>query len=625
MPHSNPGPDPDVIDQVLPHHQAPERLEHRAREAHEELLEWRRRLAESERRYRDIFERGLGYICTHDLDGVLQSINPAAATALGVPASKVVGRALRDFMPERERVHFDAYMQRIREHGTDHGLLPLLNRDGETRLWRYHNRLLDRGEDGAVVLGTAHDVTEHYRMKQQLRSKTAELETINDAAPLGLLRADADGRCTYVNKTWEQLTGFSQAQALGDGWMQALHPDDRAQVIQDWTSLRTAGKRSIGRQRLVHPDGRTLWCKIHAAPMLVHGKVTGYVATLQDITREHESESARRRGDRRLATLADALPLLLMFLDRDLRVEFINSGWSRELSRPADEIMGQPVLELLREPAAGHFAEGTRIALAGTEHAIDFDDPDETVIRTWNAIFIPQRDQAGEVDGVHVMLRDVTLEKAHRQELVRRAEQDSLTGTLNRAGLQMHGNHAWKEAARQGRSLGVFFFDLDGFKEINDSLGHAAGDGLLQEVSARVRDCVRADDIVARLGGDEFAVIARHVSGGDAAQRLAQKLVAAVQASSQQVGGEPQTQTLNASCSMGYCIADANEITLQTALMRADEALYTAKRAGKGRAVQWRPEQARPRPVQGLWTSSSSTSNTSEALAGITSPAPRRP
>lgn len=559
-----------------------------ARPAHDEELRLsRRRLAESERRYRDIFEHGLGFICTHDLDGILQSINPAAAAALGIAPAVVPGRSLRSFMPERDRVHFNAYMQRIQEDGEAHGLMPVMTAGGEIRLWRYHNRLLDRGADGAVVLGIAHDVTDHRRMEQQLRDKTAELEAVNDAAPLGLLRTDARGRCTYVNRTWEQLAGITQEQALGDGWRQALHPDDRTEMMAGWARLGTPGNRSIGRMRFVHPDGRTVWCRVHASPIMIEGTVAGYVTTLQDITREHEAESARRRGDRRLATLADALPLLLMFLDRDLRVEFINSGWTRELRRPAAEILGKPVLELLHGPAARCFAEGLEIALGGLEHSEDFDDPNETMIRTWNAVFIPQHDPAGgQVDGIHVMLRDVSLEKAHRQELVRRAEQDPLTSVLNRAGFQVHAQHAWTEAARQGRTLGVFFFDLDGFKEINDALGHAAGDGLLQEISARVRDGVRADDIVARLGGDEFVVVARHVAGGTAAQRLAEKLVAAVQASSQ-IACATTADALHASCSMGYCVADAADIPLSEALRRADQALYAAKRAGKGRAVRW--------------------------------------
>src|SRR5690606_37021121 len=309
------------------------------------------------------------------------------------------------------------------------------------------------------------------------------------------------------------------------------------------------------------------------------------MAIVRDISREREAESARRRGDQRLATLADALPLLLMFVDRELRVEFINSGWTRELRRPAGEILGQPVVGLIREPAASHFASGLETALGGVAHNVEFEDPNEDGVRTWAATFIPQRGHTGDIEGIHVMLRDISLEKAHRQELVRRAQQDPLTGCLNRAGFQLHGGHAWAEAASVGQPVAVYFFDLDGFKEINDTLGHATGDAMLQSAAARVAACMRPDDLLARLGGDEFAVLARNVTDDAGARCLAGKLIEAVGGSGP---GTPET-----SCSVGYCIADPAGVTLSKALRRADEALYAAKRAGKGRAVKWQP-----RPVQ---------------------------
>ena len=578
---------PAVIDRALRLAQARQQLENRERQAREQLLQSRRQLAESERRYRDIFNHSMGLICTHSLGGVLQSVNPAAAAAFNTSPEAMVGRRLHGFVPAAAHDQVDAYLSRIHTRGADQGLVPVLIGD-ELRIWRYHNRLIDRdGEQ--VVLGLAHDVTDRQRIERELRAKTAELEAVNDAAPLGLMRTDARGRCTYANRTLQQLAGLSFDQILGDGWLQAVHPDDRERVATQWERTWRAGEKFSDRHRFMHIDGRTIWCSVHASPMIIGGRISGYFATIQDITREQVAESARRRGDRRLATLADALPLLLMFVDRDTRVEFINSGWAEELRRPVEQIMGQPLLDLLSPETGTYFAQGMESARAGIEHSVDFDDPGDTIIRTWNAVFIPQRDQDGYVDGVHGMLRDVTLEKAHRQELVRRAEQDPLTGTLNRAGFDAHAGHVWKEAARQGRPLGVFFFDLDGLKEINDSLGHASGDGLLQEVAARVRESVRTDDIIGRLGGDEFALIARHVSSTEAAEAVAAKLIEAVAASTRQRVAGTGAQILHASCSLGYCIADAADVSLAQALQRADQAQYAAKRAGKGRAVQWQP------------------------------------
>lgn len=544
-------------------------------------------LAESERRYRDVFEHSLGLICTHDLNGTLQSINQAAAKSLGHAPSALIGRDMRAMMPATHRADFDRYLARIRANGQDHGVLPIELDDGSLRLWRYHNRLLQRPGQGPVVLGVAHDVTERRRMEQQLVAKTAELQAVNDAAPLGLFRTDAQGRCTYVNRAYERLSGIRRDQAMGQGWIHALHPDDRSRVPEEWMRSLARGEQPFsGEQRFRHADGRVVWCKTHAAPLYIDGVMTGYFGTVQDVTGEREAESARRRGDRRLATIADALPLLLMFVDRHRRVEFINSGWTRELRRSRTQILGQPVLDLVSEPAATHFAAGLDAALSGTGHDVDFDDPGDAVIRTWNAVFIPQEDAAGNVDGVHVMLRDITLDKAHRQELQRRAEHDALTGLLNRAGFDTQAQFVWEEAARQAQPLCVFFFDLDEFKAVNDSLGHAAGDALLRDIARRVRDNLRIHDIIGRLGGDEFAVVATRIADAETARQVARKLIDAVAQSSAPDPDAPNAPRM-VSCSLGFHIADPASTSLAQALERADHALYEAKRSGKGRAAGW--------------------------------------
>src|SRR5690606_31290990 len=319
-------------------------------------------------------------------------------------------------------------------------------------------------------------------LESRLRQAAAELHVLFDRNPLpvfvfeerslGIRAANAAALEFYG---WDH-DRFLQMTAL-DIFPRHEHQQFRAALDglaarfcdTEWTQL--------------HSSGRRMQAQVNNEPIRFRGHDCR-MAIVRDISREREAESARRRGDQRLATLADALPLLLMFVDRELRVEFINSGWTRELRRPAGEILGQPVVGLIREPAASHFASGLETALGGVAHNVEFEDPNEDGVRTWAATFIPQRGHTGDIEGIHVMLRDISLEKAHRQELVRRAQQDPLTGCLNRAGFQLHGGHAWAEAASVGQTVAVYFFDLDGFKEINDTLGHATGDAMLQSAAA---------------------------------------------------------------------------------------------------------------------------------------------
>jgi len=124
-------------------------------------------LEDSDRRFRKLFEYSLGLICTHDADGILLSVNPAAAHSLGYPIAKLLGRSLADFMPEERRPAFQSYLDRIFDTGSDSGALELIGGDGSARIWEYHNVLDEEGDD-PYVLGHAQDVTERQLHQRKL-------------------------------------------------------------------------------------------------------------------------------------------------------------------------------------------------------------------------------------------------------------------------------------------------------------------------------------------------------------------------------------------------------------------------------------------------------------------------
>jgi diguanylate cyclase (GGDEF)-like protein/PAS domain S-box-containing protein len=125
-------------------------------------------LEASERRFRQLFHYSLGLICTHDLDGILLSVNPAAAHSLGYPVNSLMGRPLTDFMRPEVVPAFHAYLRRIGDEGSDSGRLELRAANGDLRIWAYHN-VLDDDDDERYVLGHAQDITEQYRQERQLR------------------------------------------------------------------------------------------------------------------------------------------------------------------------------------------------------------------------------------------------------------------------------------------------------------------------------------------------------------------------------------------------------------------------------------------------------------------------
>src|SRR6478609_9367178 len=137
-------------------------------------------LRQSEIRFRELFEQSLGLICTHDLDGVLLSINPAAAHALGYDPAEGPGRNLREFLSPNTRHLFDEYLQRMRNHGFDAGLMRVVTKDGLERTWMYRNILVAVTEAVPHVVGHAVDVTERVRAEAALRASEQNLKQAYD-------------------------------------------------------------------------------------------------------------------------------------------------------------------------------------------------------------------------------------------------------------------------------------------------------------------------------------------------------------------------------------------------------------------------------------------------------------
>jgi diguanylate cyclase (GGDEF)-like protein/PAS domain S-box-containing protein len=192
----------------------------------------------------------------------------------------------------------------------------------------------------------------------------------------------------------------------------------------------------------------------------------------------------------------------------------------------------------------------------------------------------------GGRSAMFVIAEDVTEQRAVDRQLEHRAFHDSLTGLPNRALFQDRVHHAILRSARSWRLCALVLLDLDDFRTVNDSLGHAAGDELLVEVAARLGLVVRPGDTLARLGGDEFAILVEDIVDGDAAQRIAERVVHGLREPFS-LGGQP----VAIAASVGIAVSQlAAECTPQTLMRDADVAMYAAKRRGTGSWALFGPE-----------------------------------
>jgi diguanylate cyclase (GGDEF)-like protein/PAS domain S-box-containing protein len=276
----------------------------------------------------------------------------------------------------------------------------------------------------------------------------------------------------------------------------------------------------------------------------------------------------------------DRSPIAIALLTEDRRITRVNAACERLLGRDAAELVGSPAVELTRPDPAYHRPDtDTR---SGTDPAgqyeVHFTRPDGQEVwgRVNSTLLGPEAD-----DGLRLLLtqiEDITQLRTMQARFAHAATHDQLTGLANRALVLDQLSDILARARKKGGRTAVLFCDVDHFKQINDTLGHAAGDQLLVEIGQSLALTARAQDIVGRIGGDEFVVVAYPVPTQAEAVRLAGRVLRTVR-HPVELNGEPVLPSL----SIGVALSGPSD-TADSVLAAADRALYTAKAAGRG---QW--------------------------------------
>ncbi|HEU5040365.1 MAG TPA: EAL domain-containing protein, partial [Gemmatimonadales bacterium] len=292
------------------------------------------------------------------------------------------------------------------------------------------------------------------------------------------------------------------------------------------------------------------------------------------------ADAAARQTEARFRSLVQHSSDVIMVTKASGIIRFASPSATRVLGYEPSELVGQSVAALLhpddRDRATAFFGEAVRAPGVTGPVEWRFRQRDGSWLATEILATNLQRDPA--VRGVVLNTRDVSERKRLEEQLTHQAFHDPLTGLANRALFRDRVSHALALAQRQGHQITVLFLDLDDFKRVNDSLGHAEGDRLLIAAGERFLCCARAADSVARLGGDEFAILMEHVAGSDGRGELLDRLQTAM--------AHPFTLSGNlvqVSVSIGVATAGPGD-TSDDLLRNADVAMYVAKRRGKGRA-----------------------------------------
>jgi diguanylate cyclase (GGDEF)-like protein/PAS domain S-box-containing protein len=297
----------------------------------------------------------------------------------------------------------------------------------------------------------------------------------------------------------------------------------------------------------------------------------------------------RRAGIRRSAqfrSLVHNASDLITVVDADGAIRYQTPSAERLVGVGAEDLIGTGYLELVNTSDEPHvralLAEltGSPGAAATSEYRLCHMDGSSRFVESIISSLIDDP----TVRGLVLNTRDVTDRKMLEEELAHQAFHDSLTGLSNRAVFRDRVDHALARSARDDSSLTVLLLDLDGFKMVNDSLGHDAGDDLLVAVGARIESCGRASDTVARLGGDEFAILLEDSGDEDQATAVADRVLSELAAPFEVHGREVFVRA-----SVGIAFSHGGDATPDELIRNADTAMYAAKSGGKGRYEFFQP------------------------------------
>jgi diguanylate cyclase (GGDEF)-like protein/PAS domain S-box-containing protein len=525
-------------------------------------------------------EAAIGMTIT-SLDGRFQRVNRSFAALVAREQADLVGVAVRDITHPDDADADVAAMQAMASGAKDsYDVEKRYVRPDGTIVWaRLAVRLVHAGGEPSHFLSQMIDISDRKLFEEALATSEERFRSLSSAAPNGIYALDLNGRLLYANDRLLELTGLSQEQLAGDGWLDMIHPDERERVVRE--SGPAAGERRLATEfRMVRPDGETRWMRTRASPL--HGRGgehAGFVGSLEDVTSEMEAlrELAAREAEYRM--LAEN--------SSDFLARHAPDGTYRYASPASLAITGYAPDELIGTSPFDHVAEEDREAVDDyARRLLEHDEPATVAFRfrrkdgklcwletTARAV----RDDAGVRELVSVT-RDISDRKQAELELSHAALHDSLTRLPNRTLFLDRLGLALRRTERRSGSVAVLFCDLDRFKVVNDSLGHDAGDRLLVDVASRIGAALRPSDTVARFGGDEFTILCEDIAGEIEAATIAQRIVDVFRDPFLLEDGEVFLAT-----SLGIAIARGPDDRAADLIRDADAAMYRAKERGKGR------------------------------------------
>ena len=515
------------------------------------------------------------------------STNERELAMLGYSAAEVRSETLR----WRELVHSDdrptldaaigAHLRgEVESYSCEHRMR---HRDGHWVWVLTHATIVERDCAGAPlrIVGTHMDITERLRNRRALHRTRDMLQRTGALAKVGGWELDlASGKVTWT----EEVHRIHELDlSIEPGLVKAIEfyaPSARPEIEAAIAQAIAHGTPWDLELPFVTAKGRSLTVRTQGEALRLDGVVVGLYGAFQDITERKTAEQALADSRRRLQLITENLPAFVAHIDADQRYTFLSTHIQRVFGLDITAAVGRTVREIRGEAAYVELAPHVAAALRGEKVTFSYADQVQGRSRRYQSDYVPDIDAHGRVQGFYAMTFDISELHETQRQLELLARVDTLTGLPNRRQFDERIEEALLRSRRLKQTMALLFLDIDHFKRINDTLGHAAGDTVLCEFARRLKACVRGTDCVVRLAGDEFVVLLEGIAGAHEIDALATKVVGCIRAPFQVEGS-----VLAVTTSVGVSACVDGKGSAAELLSQADAALYDAKHQGRDRYV----------------------------------------
>jgi len=529
--------------------------------------------------FREIFERSASGIALVDKSGYLKVTNSAVQNMLGYSANELTNMVFTDFThPDDTEKNWQFHQDLVAGRRDNYKMVKRCIRKTGEVFWASVNVSAVRDDRNKVysIIAILDDIHEQKTIEKELEKSSAQFRAIFHSLSDASIFVDIHRRIVMINASATKQFGYDFSEVKGQSSklfyanvgdfekLGLLHFNTAASVnakLYEMTYRRKDGSTFIG---------ETQGTKVEDDK----GNVIGYIGIIRDISERKKTEQRLRLSQKIFEDTAK----LILVMDRDRRIIDVNNAYCLTTGYSPKLLLGSipNVLKSSQYNKSFYKALWRSLTATGCWKGEIWDrKKNGDLFPTWTTVSVV-KDPNGVVSHYVAISSDITSIKENERRLQNLAHFDQLTKLPNRRMFNDSLSKAIASAQRHDEKLAVMYIDLDGFKQVNDILGHTAGDNLLIDVANRLKNCIREEDAISRLGGDEFALVVSKFEGMDFLHVLAKRITREL-AISLNYGG----RDISVTGSIGVAVFPENGKTEGTLQRHADQAMYFAKQQGK--------------------------------------------